>query len=298
MAAEQMKNMSPQEMENIQRQAAGGGGGGVMPSPAARNPNPNSNDPKFTQEQLQSQAKQMSSMSPEQLKQQAQMIRSMDADSIRRMNPQMANMTDAQIKMAADQMESMAQNPDMLKMAAEQMKNMSPEDIQNLSKMNNDFASTDNNGNSSANVADAMANMDPKQVKSMMQMLKKNPSLMKEMMKSQGANMDEAQMDKAMEMMENLDEKQMEKVMKAMAGFQKVSLPLRNGWKKVNGLCGGHLLKLLIALFFFCMVRLFVPTSNAGIQQNNPLGANPTNINNSMKKNKIPSVEEFEQDEF
>lgn len=74
-------------------------------------------------------ADQLANMNPEQLRQQARMMRSMPPDQIRRMNPQLAHMTDAQILAAASQMEMMASNPAMMKMASEQIKNMSPEDI-------------------------------------------------------------------------------------------------------------------------------------------------------------------------
>eukprot|EP00978_Attheya_sp_CCMP212_P048049 scaffold465935_cov134-Attheya_sp.AAC.1 len=86
--------------------------------------------PSVSREDLKSGADRVSQMSPDQLRQQATMMRSMDPAAIRRMNPQMAGLTDAQIKMAADQMEQMANNPDMLKMAVNQMKTMSPEELE------------------------------------------------------------------------------------------------------------------------------------------------------------------------
>ena len=46
------------------------------------------------------------------------------------MNTQMAHMTDEQINMAITQMEAVANNPAMMKMAAEQMKHMNPEELQ------------------------------------------------------------------------------------------------------------------------------------------------------------------------
>ena len=64
-------------------------------------------------------ADQLSSMNPEQLRQQARMMRTMPPSQIRSMNPALANMTDAQIRMAADQMEMMASNPQMMKSAAQ-----------------------------------------------------------------------------------------------------------------------------------------------------------------------------------
>ena len=68
---------------------------------------------------------QMQNCDPEQMKAQARMMKNMDKDNLRRMNPQFANMSDAEIDMAASQMEMMASNPAMLKMAAAQMGGMS-----------------------------------------------------------------------------------------------------------------------------------------------------------------------------
>jgi hypothetical protein len=64
-------------------------------------------------------ADQLASMNPEHLRQQARMMRTMPPSQIRSMNPALANMTDAQIRMAADQMEMMANNPQMMQSAAQ-----------------------------------------------------------------------------------------------------------------------------------------------------------------------------------
>jgi hypothetical protein len=81
---------------------------------------------------MRSQADQLTQLSPDQLRQQARMMRSMPPDQIRRMNPQLAGMSDAQIHAAAAQMEQMADNPELVKMAADQVKNMSPEELQRV----------------------------------------------------------------------------------------------------------------------------------------------------------------------
>ena len=73
-------------------------------------------------------------MTPEQLKQQAAMLKSMSYDQLRATNPQMANMTDSQIQMSIQQLEMMANNPAMVKMAADQMKNMNEDDFENMRK--------------------------------------------------------------------------------------------------------------------------------------------------------------------
>jgi hypothetical protein len=61
---------------------------------------------------------------------QAQMMRSMPLATLRSLNPSFANLTDDQIKMSIEQMEMMASNPDMLRMAAQMAGSMSPEKLQ------------------------------------------------------------------------------------------------------------------------------------------------------------------------
>eukprot|EP00569_Conticribra_weissflogii_P005116 CAMPEP_0171344692 /NCGR_PEP_ID=MMETSP0878-20121228/19943_1 /TAXON_ID=67004 /ORGANISM="Thalassiosira weissflogii, Strain CCMP1336" /LENGTH=527 /DNA_ID=CAMNT_0011847941 /DNA_START=11 /DNA_END=1594 /DNA_ORIENTATION=+ len=94
-----------------------------IPSAAAKS------QPAISKDQLRQGAERMSQMSPEALKQQAATMRAMGPTALRNMNPQMTHMTDAQINMAIDQMEAVANNPAMMKMAAEQMKNISPEEL-------------------------------------------------------------------------------------------------------------------------------------------------------------------------
>eukprot|EP00934_Nitzschia_sp_Nitz4_P006103 Nitzschia sp. Nitz4//scaffold121_size67750//34985//36457//NITZ4_006068-RA/size67750-processed-gene-0.18-mRNA-1//-1//CDS//3329534351//6093//frame0 len=126
-------------------------------------------------------ADQLANMNPEQLRQQARMMRSMPPDQIRRMNPQLANMTDAQILQAASQMEMMASNPAMMKMATDQIKNMSPDQLQQMQEQT--AAGTppapaaapqvpagygvrpQPQANQAAQAADMMANMTPEQFK-------------------------------------------------------------------------------------------------------------------------------------
>ena len=167
--------------------------------------------PKVNVSQTSQAADQLANMSPEQLRQQARMMRSMDPASIRRMNPQLAHMTDQQIKMAADQMEMMANNPQMVKMASEKMKNMSPEEHQQMQNMaaNGMPASSSSSVSSStrptttANLpptanqaeqaAQMMANMTPEQLKQQAEMLKSmDPDTIRSM-NPQMANMSDEQ---------------------------------------------------------------------------------------------------------
>ena len=116
----------------------------------------------------------------------------MPPDTLRSLNPQMANMTDAQIEQAASQMEMMASNPELMKMANEQMKNLTPEQMEQMMKggagaggdastMNPMAMGMGGGGNSNAkqqqemtmDPAKMLETMSPKQIKDMMTMLKR-----------------------------------------------------------------------------------------------------------------------------
>ena len=75
-------------------------------------------------------------MNPDQLRQQAATMKAMGPAALRATNPAMAHLTDAQINMSISQMEAMANNPQMMKMAMDQMKNMSQSDLDEAMKQN------------------------------------------------------------------------------------------------------------------------------------------------------------------
>jgi len=221
-----------------------------------------------TEEQLQSQAEQLSNLSPDQLRQQAQMLKTMDPAVIRRMNPQMAGLTDAQIRMAATQFEMMANNPEMVKMAAEQMKGMSPEDVEGLRSMQEGMTG----GGGSASVAGGadgmfggmdpaklMESMDAKQVKASLKMIRENPDLIKKMMADNPAaakaGVSEEQMLKGLEMFDKMDEKQIDMAMGMMKTANKVYSPLARAWRAVDNLVGGNLARILQLGAAFLLAR-------------------------------------------
>jgi hypothetical protein len=194
--ADQMKNMTPQEKEEMKRMQAGGAPPATMQREVGATQN-------------------MANMSPEQLKQQADMMKSMDPDTLRSMNPAMANWSDAQIKMAINQMETMASNPDMMKQVSEQMKGMKPEEIEKMRKMaeggfGGEGAAAGADG-MPANPMDMLNNADPSQIKSMLNMVKDNPQMMKDMLRSANPAMadklSDAQIQKTIDVFAGLDEK-------------------------------------------------------------------------------------------
>jgi hypothetical protein len=202
-------------------------------------------------DQFKTASQQMASMSPDQLKQQSAVLRGMSKETLRRTNPFMANMSDSEIDMAINQMEKMASDPAMLKMASEQLKNMSPDQLEhmrNIAKsgsMMGGISVNDTNANGTdaphAFPNDAAQMFDtllanPEQVNSMVKMLKQNPDMIKQIFAAQlrgsdGQGADNAkvkQMENLVDHFSEMDDKYLEKMLKTLNTFRAVVKPL---WK-------------------------------------------------------------------
>eukprot|EP01083_Nonionella_stella_P064749 169045_1 len=236
---DQMKNMSDDEVENVRRMQAGG-----APQPADQAPvgmGPGAGPGAGGQNIM--------DMSPEQLKQQAEMMKSMDPAMLKRMNPAMANWSDSQIQMAITQMETLANNPSMMKTMKEQMDGMDPEQIENMRKMaaKGDLSGADALGSAGmggagagaanstgapgapampSNPMDLLKNADPTQIKTMLKMVQDNPQLMKDMLKSANPGMadkmTDEQLQKTIDTFANLDDRKISMIMKGLGFFQKL----------------------------------------------------------------------------
>ena len=221
----QMKNMNGTELDEIRRMQNGTVPGNTL--------NPQSNSPalgvgappgatgNISKQQMESGFQNMANLTPDQLRQQASMMKSMDPATLRRMNPAMANWSDTQIQMAITQMDMMASNPDMMKTVTEQMKNMKPEELQKMQAEAMAGPGNLDNGAAGGMPQDPMQmlqNADPAQIKQMINMVKDNPALMKNMIRSanpsMGDKISDDQISKTMEMFASMDEKKIEKLMK------------------------------------------------------------------------------------
>jgi hypothetical protein len=223
MAADQMKNMSPQELQRMQAQMDGA----TAPVPA---PLPNVDGI-------------MANMTPDQLRMQSQMMKSTPPAEIRKLNPQLAHMSDDQILMAANQFQLMADNPDMMKMAMDQVKNMSPAD---LAKMQAGAATPE----TMANPAKILETMDPKALKQMMTTVQKNPEMLKQFAAMSG--MQEDHLAEGLEMFAGFGEEKLELALKVVQKAQKA----KNIWTDVNTKTGGHLMKIVILVGIICVYAL------------------------------------------
>jgi hypothetical protein len=190
MAAEQMKNMSEGELNRaLEQQTAmmmGGGAGGTSSSSSRGTASATSYPPpSFSAAQLEQATKQMSSMSPEQLRQQATMLRSMPVSTLRATNPAMSSMSDAQIEQSISQLEMMANNPDMLRMATESMKGLTPEQLATMQEqMSNILGGSE--GSSGGGELGSGLFTDPTKLNSAVKAMKKNPDILKQMLGSAG----------------------------------------------------------------------------------------------------------------
>ena len=289
MAADQMKNMNDDQLKQAVNQSplvgggavptasAGAGGGGLNQTTATGVP------ANISKSQFQQATDQLTSMSPEQLKQQAAMLRSMPYSTLRATNPQMANMTDSQIEQSIAQLEQMAANPEMVKMAAEQMKNMREEDFERMKNMmggafgsapsggtsttsaaatttssSNGTASNNNNaappdlaGIDPSNMMNSLLS-NPEQLNTIVKTMKGNPEMMKSIFMGQmgdrGTEAQKEKMNKAIDSFVEMDDAQLEKYLKVANGVQRVASPVVTAFGKVKQTLGVSTKTLIIII--------------------------------------------------
>lgn len=303
MAMDQMKNMTESDLNEAMKQNPLTS----PPSSSSNNNNPTYADVRsaaaassfrssavpdavknMSSDQFKTASQQMASMSPDQLKQQAQMLRGMSKDTLRRSNPYMANMSDSEIDIAIQQMEVMASNPEMLKMAGEQIKNMSPDQFEQMKSMVNGGVgfgggsvmmggSSGNNANSTAATAAGGFPTDPSQMmesllsnpdqlNSIVKMMKQNPDMMKQMIASQfgggsGGEKDKAKiehMEKAIDQFAQMDDKQLERYLKVANTVQTVAKPLLNSFKSTKNALGVSSKTLIILINVVFSVGFYI----------------------------------------
>ena len=252
-AAEQMKSMDQSDLEKVAAGAYGGAAGAFPSSQYGTVGGAGAGGAALTPEMMQQAQQQMSQMSPEQLRTQAELMKTMTPSQIRASNPMMATMSDAEIAQATSQFEMMAANPELMRQTAEQMKGMSPEDLQELRKCQGSlFGNAEGDMPTDPSQMD-LSKMDPKELKKMLGILKKNPAMLKSLMSAQPGmagkadGMSDEQLSKMLDGFDGLSENQIAMAMKAMSG-----------WQKVNSATGGYLGKIIlfvVVLYAFLFVR-------------------------------------------
>jgi len=151
--------------------------------------------------------------------------------------------------------------------------------------------------------SDMLRNMDEKQLKSMAQTLKKNPQLLRQMMGQAGAggnNISDEQLQKGLDAFANMDEAQLERALKAMKGLDRMTRPFRTAYTKTNALVGGNLWKKLLVLI---VVAVFALKARAVFLRGSSSASTTTSAllereqQQQIVVDQVPDVEEFD-DEF
>mmetsp|Transcript_32861 Transcript_32861/g.104820 ORF Transcript_32861/g.104820 Transcript_32861/m.104820 type:complete len:620 (-) Transcript_32861:1260-3119(-) len=199
---------------------------------------------------------------PELLRTQARQLREMDPDLVRRSNPNMRNFSDAQIKFAADQMDLMAGNPAMMEMAKQHMKNMTPEQLSNMQDTAAKAGLAAGPGMtapaaggatppapggmpSAEQMAGMMDQMDPAMMENMIDVVKKNPDMLKSVLKSNPmfGNMSDSAIDAQLDMLNKVDPATMKKWIGYASKAQKVFAPAVKLYAKADKAIGQGRLK-------------------------------------------------------
>lgn len=295
-AAEQMKGMNQNDLEQMAAGYGANGGAAFPSSQYGTVPGTGSAGAGFTPEMMQQAQQQMSDMTPEQLRAQADFMKSKTPAEIRSLNPNMASMSDAQIQQATSQMEMLAANPELAKQAAEQMKGMSAQDMEELRNCQESLFGKPGQGGGMPSDPSQMdlTKMDPKELKKMLGILKKNPAMLKSMMASQPGmagkadGMSDEQLSKMIDGFDGMSENQIAMAMKAMSG-----------WQKVNSATGGYLGKIIlfvVVLYVFLILR-FAMNWMFGGGSSGAAGGQDV-VNDLLKEAAVDTATVGESDEF
>jgi hypothetical protein len=175
------------------------------------------------------------------------------------MHSQFANMYDADIDRMMTQMQFMADNPAMMKMATDAMKHMTPEQMAQIQQgqiptpnlHNGTGGATDGGGGTTTppstmdQAAQLLSNMTGKQVKEFLKMAKDNPELLQQ---SVPAGTDTTQMERVLTTLEGMDEATLDRILKVLTGIQKFMSPIIKAYTLANRAVGGHLFKMILVM--------------------------------------------------
>ena len=194
--------------------------------------------------------------SPDQMRQNAAMIRKNPA-LVKKSNPQFAKMSNEELMQMADQMEKMAEDPDMYKQVSEQVNSMTPQERADIAKMQKD--GTLPKAPLGGSAADAVPQ--ESQIASMAKMLKTNPVLFKKMMKQQGgmfANQTDEQIDSYIQQLSQMDEKQLKQIFTTGTWLQQYAGPAKEMYDKVDKAtygCARYILGIIVLIIgYYCVI--------------------------------------------
>lgn len=202
------------------------------------------------------------------------MLRSMPYDTLRKTNPPMAHMTDAQIEMSIKQLEQMAENPELMKLAADQMKSMTEEQYESVKQMlggngggGGGVGATNNTEATTMPMLDPSNIMEgllsnPEQLNTIVRTMKKNPELLKQVLGGAGGpnamvpEKQKEQLNRAIDSFVQMDDAKMEKYLSLANGVQRMAKPVVATLEKVKQRSGLSM-RTLILLIILGMFVVF-----------------------------------------
>lgn len=105
----------------------------------------------------------------------------MPFSTLRATNPHMANMSDAQIEQSIAQLEMMANNPEMLRMATESMKGLTSEQLATMQEQMANILGGSEGGGGGGDLGSGLFT-DPTKLNSAVKAMKQNPDILKQML--------------------------------------------------------------------------------------------------------------------
>lgn len=200
-------------------------------------------------------------------------------------------------------MEMMASNPTLLDMASKQMANMSPEQIESMQNMMRGGAmppvppvprSTSQVAESSqppppnvpdmSSAAKMLESMDPSQLESMLDVVKQNPEMVKNILKSNSmmAGVSPELIDKQMEMLDKLPPEQLKRMIGWATKAHKMLAPVASAYTKANNFVGGRLKSIilagLVALLAAFVMRFFGIFRSSSVDQVSDMATSPSGV--------------------
>ena len=208
-------------------------------------------------------------------------------------------MSDVQIQQAARQFEMMADHPEMMEMAREQLAGLSGDDLRELQEAQRSMfgsggGSSSGGGGSSGAAAAAAAStmptdptqldptkMDPAALKKVVGILRKNPSMVRQMAASASASasssaaagggmagaagrMSDEALTRMLDAMDGMSEDQIQRALGMMGKVQRVLGPVLAAWRGTNRAVGGRLGAILLGLGGAVVLRWVVGWAAGG----------------------------------
>ena len=271
--SQQMKHMTPQQLEQqarlFQQQPPVGGLTRNKEEEETINTTTTTTPPTtaWNPQQMQQGAQNMLQMTPQQMRQQAQTLRTMDPTLVRQMNPTMKHLSNTQIQHVITQLETMADHPELIQSMVQQMQNMTPEQWNQVQDefnttttttiMENDKMTTNNKKKKKTSIPDnnnnnLLSSFNTQQIQQMIQMVKQNPTMVKNMLRNQHPELvntlSDTQLDQMISTFTHMDDKNIHRLLYGIGMIQSIHVKFQQHKRKLLlFLLGGMILVWILA---------------------------------------------------